>query len=218
MKSRRGIECDFIVIKDRHMSLQRHHERLQKIQHTEPKRSNKILHTPQRIKSYGEVGRKIEIERSNQILLEKLIDINKRHANKEKRSSKSMTSIKSLNESTRKTEAQRIRCENELISKRIITQKPLITTKRVFDREFEMYKKYCNLLSRKHFLKYNEFFPLDGFAVRKKNRSKTPPPLIGLKTINTSISTNIKPIKKDVPEPSKNLMIEDDSSYEDDFQ
>lgn len=212
MKSSCKIDCDYVMIRHRHWSLQKHQEKIRKIKRDKPKLEKSSVSCVKKQKNYSEVGREIEIERSNQILLEKILEINCRNSPKKKQ--KAQISVKSLNCATRKNEAQRIITENQIISKRINTQKSWIM-KKVFDREFEMYQKYCSSMSRKHFLKYNQqWFPHKHESV-SSNKLK----------IHKILENKSLKLKNSTPEPRKiplspqsNLLIEDDSSYEEDFQ
>ena len=206
-------EFGYFAIKERQKSMLRHYKRLQQIRNNEPKKSITNMQTAKRCRPYSEIERKMEIERSNKVLLEKLIDINQRKKSAEALT-RSMFNLKSLNQSIRKKAAEKINNENEVYSKRILMQKPLIL-KKDFDKNFAAYKKYCEQLSKKHLIKFREeFIQLPGINA-KKIRAKSPNFCKSIKKIVKHKSDTPK-LNADYKE-KRDFLIEDDSSYEDDF-
>ena len=217
MLSKNFIESDFVAIKERQKSLIKHYERLYEIKKSEPK--SPLLKTGSliKVKPYCEIDRKLEISRNNKVLLEKIAHITKRKTEAQEKYSQTARNPKSLNLPFRKKEAERIFTENEQIAKRINTQKALITKKQ-FDKNFENFKKYRDQLSKTRFLIYQENCTRVLAIKDGKDRSITP----ALESPNFKIETNrshtptlcINTTSKMMANP---MDIEDDSSYEDDF-
>ena len=157
-------EPDRILIKQRELILKKHYEKLDSIRQTEPKLipSNNFIH---RSKNTFNIERKIEISRTNKILLSKISHIDKRKP----QISKSAPNInKSLNINLRKKFSSKINEENERIAIRINSQKGLILQKR-FEDEFLMHKKYKNQLSRQRLIKYQEKIWAETVVLGKKS-------------------------------------------------
>ena len=217
MNIRNVIESDLVTIKERQKSLLKHYERLKEIKQSEPKiltiRSSSI----NKGMSYSEKGRKLEITKTNKALLEKLAHITKRKTEPAEPFSQTTKNIKSLNLPYRKKEAQRIVNENEQIAKRLRKQKAQINKKK-FDKDYEKFKQYRVQLSKSRLLKYQEncnCFPL---LSERKERSMTPTLDSSNFTIEKDHAFNFNLHKNSTNNRNQEVLtIEDDSSYEDDF-
>lgn len=216
MKSGNFIESDYGAIKQRHKSLLKHYERLKEIKKAEPKPNFLKTGSVPKTKAYYDIGRKLEISRTNKVLLEKMMHITNRKATKIDKLSATTKNLKSLNLQYRKKEASRIVDENEKIAKRLRKQKALITKKKL-DKDFEKFKQYRVQVSKSKFLKYQESFKNSSALSERKDRSMTPTlEKNNLDTERTRVS--VPSIRKSAGVANNNeLAIEDDSSYEDDF-
>lgn len=218
MQALKALDSDYVAIKERQRFLIKHYERLKEIKETDSKTQISRTTSQKRHKPYFEIGRNLEIQKTNKILLDKLASINKRSTKKLEPQSHSSKALKSLNLTSRRQEAQRIINENEQIVKRITSQKPQILKKK-FDMDFEKHEKYKGNLSKLRLLKYKEYCKSISPISDRKGKSMTP-----------TIESNITPSEKNHNiNPSffqrGNFFngeihgsVEDDSSYEDDFE
>ncbi|CDW76589.1 UNKNOWN [Stylonychia lemnae] len=94
-----------------------------------------------------------EIKRSNQILLEKLLDISKGKRCEVKQENLQLTlpQQKSLNYQVKKKEAERIDTENQKIMERIVNQNPSLSSKKMH-QDYQETKKYKKLKEQKKVL------------------------------------------------------------------
>ncbi|OMJ87589.1 hypothetical protein SteCoe_10680 [Stentor coeruleus] len=209
MFNRNHIEGSYVTIKYRQSSLLQHYERLREIKNSiHKKRSISFVSIGKNL-PHREIERTYEIEKSNKVLLNKLIEINTRKYSEIK--SNLQLSRENIKKSAQVSRARRLLLENLSIAKRIIKQKPLIT-KKILEKDFELHKKYSQLLSRKHLLKLNGNLHILPSVYKRKYVSKTPPPIIksegGItKNSEKSLDMNMK--------DSIDLTIEDDSSVDD---
>lgn len=213
------IDSDFIMLKDRQKSLQKHYEKLNTIKNSELKKPIQKS-VPPKPKSSVPSERKQEISRNNKILLEKITSISHRKLDLPM---PQLKTVKSLNRQLRIEKAQKINEENEQIAERLKNQKPLIL-KRLQDRAFEDHKKYKDQVSRTRLLKYQETF-----RTKSPQLGKPRSPNFGdleVKSDNDKVksltqriisSTPVPPPKafKNPEEFSYTLL--SDSSYSDDF-
>jgi hypothetical protein len=137
------------------------------------------------------------------------------HRKKVSPSNKSATTtkLKSLNLQFRRKEAERIINENELIAKRIKTQRPQINKKRL-DKDFEQYQKYKEQVSKLRLLKYQEIIRTRTPEFRGKNIT----PNSDIEKGNREKEFEISHVfARKTNHFGLELSIEDDSSYEEDF-
>ncbi|OMJ65051.1 hypothetical protein SteCoe_39561 [Stentor coeruleus] len=216
MQTLKSLDSDYVAIKERQRFLIKHYERLKEIKGTGSKTQIPRAKSQKKHKAYFEIGRNLEIKKSNKILLDKLTSINKRITKNLEPQPCSIKSLKSLNLTSRKQETQRIINENEKIIKRIISQKPQILKKK-FDRDFEKHEIYKSNLSKIRLLKYKKYCENMTPLSDRKDKSMTP------------IESNVTPSEK-----NQNICpgffqrgkffneeihdsVEDDSSYENYF-
>jgi Hemingway/CFA97 len=213
MIAKKVIESDYTAIRLRQKSLIKHYERLKEIKLAEPKPVTQA--TPlNKNKPYSEIERKIEISRNNKALLSRIININNRKTDIIHKSA-TINNLKSLNMPYRKKEAKRIVNENEQIAKRLQQQKPFIHKKK-FDKDFEQFKKYRVQLSKSRLLKYQDFNGNLPTTIGNKGRSMTP--TLHSSQFNTERDQLSTPtIAKNMTRNQFALTVEDDSSYEADF-
>ena len=214
IQTRNGIECNYTAIKLQHKSMDHHYKRLKEIQKSTIKKKIRNSPTPKRVNAFNRIERDKEIEKSNQSLVNRIILITKRKSDIGNKT-KSFTSLKSLNRHIRDKEAKRISHENEAIVQRIMNQRPFILKKKL-DKEFEIYQKYCNRLSKRNYLNYNRQYSMYNELLIKKERSMTP-------SCDSSIKINYnldfltpKPKfnKNNYPKPYHSLCIQENSSID----
>ncbi|OMJ77044.1 hypothetical protein SteCoe_23443 [Stentor coeruleus] len=217
MQTLKVLDSDYVTIKERQRFLIKHYERLKEIKQTDSKTQISRTASQKKHKPYLETDRNLEIKKTNKILLDKLASINKRSTKKLEPQPHFFKGLKSLNLTLRRQEAQRIINENEQIVKRITSQKPQILKKK-FDRDFEKHEIYKGNLSKIRLLKYKEYCESISPISDRKGKSMTP-----------TIESNVTPSEKNQNiNPSffqrerffneeMHGSVEDDSSYEDDF-
>lgn len=208
MFNRNHIEGSYATIKYRQSSLLQHYERLKEIKGSIHKRRSISFISIAKSMPYREIERNYEIEKSNKVLLDKLIEINTRKCAEIK--SNLQLSRENIKKSAQISRAKRLLIENMSIAKRIVKQKPLIT-KKILEKEFELHKKYSQLLSRKHLLKLNSNLHILPSVYKRKYVSKTPPPIS--KSEGGIARNSEKSLERNMKN-STDLAIEDDSSVD----
>lgn len=211
MLPKNAVESNYIVIKHRQQTLLRHYEKLKEIKDTMPKHRLRSFNSSQRPKPYSEIERKYEIERGNKALLNRLIAISSRKT-PDAKSSLSSTCTKSLNKSVRQIRTNKISFENTSLVSRIIKQKPFIIKKN-FDKDYQMSKKYSQLLSKKHLLKFNSnllYLP----SIKKKMTSKSQKSSFLKEKNNKSFSNHRESNELTNTKIFTEFTLEDDSSFE----
>jgi hypothetical protein len=161
-------EPDRVLIKQRELTLKKHYQKLESIRNTEskPALSKSFIH---RSKKTFNIEQKIEINRTNKILLSKINHIVQRKPDL----SKSASNIhKSLNLNLRKKFSYKINEENEKIASRLKSQKALMPKKK-FEDEFLLHQKYKNQLSKRRLFKYQETMWGKASPVGKKSFTPT---------------------------------------------
>ncbi|OMJ66434.1 hypothetical protein SteCoe_36717 [Stentor coeruleus] len=217
MQTLKSLDSNYVTIKERQKFLIKHYERLKEIKETDSKTQISRTISQKKHKPYFEIGRNVEIKKTNKILLDKLASINKRNTKILEPQSHCNKILKSLNLALRKQEAQRIINENEQIVKRITSQKPRIL-KKIFDRDFEKHEKYKENLSKIRLLKYKKLCESISPLSYRKGKSMTP--TVASNTTSSEKNQYINPNffqRGNFFNEEMHGSVEDDSSYEDDF-
>jgi hypothetical protein len=206
---------DFLELKVRQKSLQKHYEKLKEIQSAEPKHF--YSRTTPNIKSKTSLSsdRKQEISRNNKILLERITSITQR---KPDHPSTGAKAVKSLNFQRRKEQVKKINQENELLAERLRSQKALIL-KRNLDKDFEKAKKYKEQVSKKKLILFQASLKS---TFNEPGRSLTP--LVsddGRTSGFAQRGVSASPLPAPVPYVNRDqfeFSLESDSSYSENFE
>lgn len=217
MKIRSSVLPDYTEIRQRQESLLKHHQRLVEITHKPLKKQSLNLISIKKTVPYSEITRKIDIQKTNRLLLSKLVHINNRKINKTLKS-KSLENFKGCNQYKRKEHQKKINNENRFNAKKVASLKPHIN-KNIFDKEFMEKKKYLGMMSRKHVIPYayNVAYLPSVKKVNKINKNEScTPTYTSRKRFNCK---TFQPKSKSVAGVNKKAInsLQDNEIYEDDF-